>query len=351
LKAGFLSIVEISGTKETPWPTALQKNSRRTVRPDELRIEKPYLVRNIAMTRRAYQLETVDVKPFEGAGRLTPASLEEDSTTINNIRLWDPRPLLATYRQLQEIRLYYAFRNVDIDRYWIAHNETQVMLSPRELNVDLLPPNAQTWVNRHLKYTHGNGLVMSPINTKDQKGLPVLYIKNIPSQTVLGPTVTQPRIYFGREPDIYALVKARTPEFDYPRGNDNVFSFYKGSGGVPVGAFWRRLFFSFYYGDVNLLVTGSIASDTRIRLHRNIRGRIAAIAPFLIQDTDPYPVVYDGGLFWIAGCYTVSDHFPYSKKNADQINYVRNSVKAVINAYSGETDFYVSDFHDPVIRT
>ncbi len=321
------------------------------VKPDQLRVETPYLMRNIALTRRAYQLNTVDVKPFEGAGELTPASLTEDSTTIKNIRLWDPRPLLATYRQLQNIRLYYDFTSVDIDRYWWDSNENEVMLSARELNVSLLPPDAQTWINRHLKFTHGYGLVMSPVNAKDQHGLPVLYIKNLPPQSSINVKVSQPGIYFGQEPDVYALVKARTPEFDYPRGSDNVFGFYKGSGGIPVTGLWHRLLFSLYYRDVNLLVTRNIVAGTRIMLRRNINGRIAALAPYLHQDRKPYVVVHDGGLYWIIDCYTTSDHFPYSQRNPDHINYIRNSVKAVVNAYSGATEFYVADPEDPVIRT
>jgi len=324
---------------------------RLRVKPDELRVEQPYLARNIEMTRRAYRLDTVDVKPFEGVGELTPASLEQDSTTIKNIRLWDPRPLITTYRQLQEIRLYYDFRDVDIDRYWIDNSETQVMLSARELNIDLLAPNAQTWVNQHLKFTHGYGIVMSPVHTKNQEGLPILYIKNIPPQSDVGIIVTQPGIYFGEEPDVYAIVKALTPEFDYARGNDNVFDFYKGNGGVPVSGFWRRLLFSFYYHDINLLVTENIVPGSRILLRRNINQRLATLAPFLNQDRDPYMVVHDGGLYWIVDCYTVSDHYPYSQKNGDQINYIRNSVKAVVDAYTGETDFYVADPEDPVIRT
>jgi uncharacterized membrane protein (UPF0182 family) len=324
---------------------------RLRVKPDELRVEQPYLARNIEMTRRAYRLDTVDVKPFEGVGELTPASLEQDSTTIKNIRLWDPRPLIATYRQLQEIRLYYDFRDVDIDRYWIDNSETQVMLSARELNIDLLAPNAQTWVNQHLKFTHGYGIVMSSVHTKSQEGLPILYIKNIPPQSDVGINVTQPGIYFGEEPDVYAIVKALTTEFDYARGNDNVFDFYKGNGGVPVSGFWRRLLFSFYYHDTNLLVTENIVPGSRILLRRNIKQRLATVAPFLNQDRDPYMVAHDGGLYWIVDCYTVSDHYPYSHKNGDQINYIRNSVKVVIDAYTGETDFYIADPEDPVIRT
>ncbi len=324
---------------------------RLVVKPDELRVETPYLKRNIEMTRRAFQLDEVDVKPFAGLGKLTNASLTQDAATIRNIRLWDPRPLIATYRQLQEIRLYYDFRDVDIDRYHIDGNYTQVMMSAREMNVDLLPENAQTWINRHLKFTHGYGLVMSPVNTKDQEGLPVLYVKNIPPQSDAGIKIDQPGIYFGEEPDVYAIVKATTPEFDYPRGNDNVFDYYKGGGGVPISGLIRRILFSFFYRDINLLVTQTIGPSSRIMLRRNISQRVSYIAPFLNQDADPYMVVRNGRLYWIIDCYTVSDHYPYSQINSYGINYIRNSVKAVIDAYTGAVTFYVADGEDPIIRT
>lgn len=324
---------------------------RLRVKPDELRIEQPYLERNIAMTRRAFQLDSVDVRSFAGLGKITPASLDQDAATIKNIRLWDPRPLIATYQQLQNIRLYYDFKDVDIDRYQIDNNYTQVMLSARELNVDLLAENAQTWVNRHLKFTHGYGLVMSPVNIKDQEGLPILAIKNIPPQSDAGLKVTQPGIYYGEEPDVYSIVNALTPEFDYPRGNDNVSAFYKGDEGVQVSGFWRRLLFSFYYRDVNLLVTENIIPGSRILLRRNINDRIRYIAPFITQDRDPYIVLHDGQLNWIVDGYTFSDHYPYSQINGDGINYIRNSVKVVINAYTGRTTFYVAQTDDPLIRT
>jgi len=321
------------------------------VKPDELRVEKPYLERNIALTRMAYHLDSVDVRQFDGKGTLTRASLEQDAPTIDNIRLWDPRPLLATYRQLQEIRLYYDFLDVDIDRYWINGKYTEVMLSPRELNISLLPENAQTWVNRHLKFTHGSGLTMSPVNAKDSEGLPVFYIKNIPAESSVGFKIPQPAIYFGQEPDSYVIVKAATPEFDYPLGADNVYSYYKGTGGVPVSGLFRRLLFSYFYRDINLLVTQNILDGSRIMIRRNISDRVARLAPFLGQDRDPYVVMHDGRLVWIVDCYTTSDHFPYSQRNAEGINYIRNSVKVVVDAYNGTTDFYVADPTDPVIRT
>lgn len=324
---------------------------RLWVKPDELRVERPYLERNIAMTRHAYKLDTVDVKPFAGQGSLTPAALDQDSATVKNIRLWDPRPLIDTYRQLQEIRTYYDFRDVDIDRYWIEGKYTEVMLSPREMNLDQLPDTAQTWVNQHLKFTHGAGLAMSPVNKKDTEGLPVFYVKDIPAVSNVGLKIDQPAIYFGEARDNYAVVDSATQEFDYPKGADNVFSFYAGSGGVPVSGFWRRLLFSIYYRDINLLVTENIVANSKIMIRRNVAQRIAYIAPFLNLDRDPYAVIHNGRMVWILDCYTTSDHYPYSQRNADQINYIRNSVKVVIDSYTGDTDFYVADPDDPIIKT
>ena len=324
---------------------------RLWVKPDELRVERPYLERNIAATRHAYKIDSVDVKPFAGQGALTPAALEQDSATIRNIRLWDPRPLLDTYRQLQEIRTYYDFKDVDIDRYWIDGKYTEVMLSPRELNLDQLPETAQTWVNQHLKFTHGAGLAMSPVNKKDTEGLPVFFVKDIPPISNVGLKVDQPAIYFGEERDSYAVVNSATPEFDYPKGTDNVFSFYTGSGGVPVSGFWRRLLFSIYFSDVNLLVTENIVDKSKIMIRRNIAERVAYIAPFLKIDHDPYAVIHNGHMVWILDCYTISDHYPYSQRNADQLNYIRNSVKVVVDTYTGDTDFYIADPDDPIIKT
>ncbi|HYB90393.1 MAG TPA: UPF0182 family protein [Candidatus Binataceae bacterium] len=332
---------------------------RLWVKPDELHVERPYLERNIAMTRHAYQLDGVDVKPFAGRGTLTLAAMKEDSPTVDNIRLWDPRPLIATYRQLQEIRLYYDFRDVDIDRYLIGGKYTEVMLSAREMNVDALPENAQTWVNAHLKFTHGAGITMSPVNAKDAEGLPIFYIKDIPPQSDVGLKITQPAIYFGGERDNYCLVNSATPEFDYPRGAENAFSFYTGKGGVPIAGLWRRLLFSYYYKDINLLVTDNIVPKTRIMFRRNLSDRVSTLAPFLTLDHDPYPVIHDGRIIWIQDAYTASDHYPYSQRNSYQfssdtpsvINYMRNSVKVVIDAVDGTTDFFVADPDDPIIRT
>jgi len=321
------------------------------VKPDELRIERPYLINNIALTRRAYKLDGIDVVPFKTTGTLTAASLRKDSPTIKNIRLWDPRPLLATYRQLQEIRLYYDFRNVAVDRYWIQNKYSEVMLAARELSTALLPDNAQTWVNQHLKFTHGSGIVMSPVNAKDREGLPRFFVKNIPAVSDVGLAIKQPGIYFGQEPSNYVVVKANTPEFDYARGADNVYGYYSAEAGIKIDSLWRRLLFSYYYHDLNLLVTTTMTRQSAILIRRNVQDRLQQLAPFLIQDRDPYIVLHDGRLSWIIDCYTTSDHYPYSQRNADGINYIRNSVKAVIDAYTGQTTLYVADPQDPIIQT
>jgi uncharacterized membrane protein (UPF0182 family) len=323
---------------------------RLFVKPDELTIERQFLARNIELTRRAYKLDTIDVKPFKGSGLLTPASLTQDAPTIKNIRLWDPRPLLATYRQLQEIRLYYDFKDVEVDRYRIGGNYSEVMLSARELNPDLLPENARTWVNQHLKFTHGAGLAMSPVNAKDSEGLPIFYIKDIPPTSSVGLQITRPAIYYGEEPDNYVVVKAATPEFDYPKGTDNVFSFYQSDSGIHVSGLLHRALFGYFFRDFNLLVTDNIGPNSRILIRRNIKDRIQRLAPFLAQDRDPYIVLHNGMLSWIVDCYTTSDHYPYSQPNPDRINYIRNAVKVVVDAYTGETVFYIADPDDPIIK-
>jgi len=323
---------------------------RLWVTPDELRVERPYLERNIAMTRKAYKLDGVEVQPFAAGAGIVKASLKDDAPTIENIRLWDPRPLLATYRQLQEIRLYYDFTDIDIDRYRINGRYTQVMLSARELNTRKLPADAQTWVNRHLKFTHGSGVAMSPVNATNPDGLPVFYVKDIPPVSDVGIDLPRPGLYFGEQDEDYCIVNSATPEFDYPKKSDNVYGFYKGSGGTPVSGFWRRMIFGYFFGDVNLLVTENVKAGSRIMIRRNITDRIAAVAPFLTLDRDPYAVIHDGHVVWIVDAYTASDRFPYSQRSSD-INYIRNSVKVVVDAYTGEIDFYIADASDPIIRT
>jgi uncharacterized protein len=322
------------------------------VKPSELRLEAPYIARNIALTREAYDLDAVTVKPFPVEQGLSFAALEADRATVDNIRLWDWRPLMDTYAQLQEIRTYYKFLDMDIDRYRLNGTYQQVMLSARELEPSLLPANAQTWVNRHLIFTHGNGVVMSPVTEKTTEGLPIFYLQDIPPVASGGPAIRQPQIYFGQAGADYVIVKSSTPEFEYPKGADNVYATYDGGAGIPIGSPVRRSLFAWYFGDPNILLTGYISAQSRIVIRRNIRDRVRRIAPFLRLDSDPYIVVSDGRLFWIQDAYTTSTWFPYAPPYvAGGANYIRNPVKVVIDAYNGTVDFYVSDPRDPILRT
>src|SRR5216117_3899744 len=266
------------------------------VKPSELELEKPYIERNIALTRQAYNLDEIAAKPFAAEQKLTLEAIEANKATIENIRLWDWLPLIDTYAQLQEIRTYYKFHDVDVDRYWLDGAYQSVMLSARELRSSLLPPNAQTWVNRHILFTHGNGVVISPVTRKSTEGLPLFYLRDIPPIATGGPEIREPRIYYGEETDSYVIVKGSMPEFDYPKGKDNVYAAYDGTGGVPVGGIARRIHFAWYFNDVNLLLSSYITGDSRIMFRRDIRERVRTIAPFLRLDHDPYLVISDGRL-------------------------------------------------------
>jgi uncharacterized membrane protein (UPF0182 family) len=322
------------------------------VRPSELELEKPYIERNIALTRQAYNLHQIVAKPFAAAQDLTFKALESDKATIGNIRLWDWRPLMDSYVQLQEIRTYYKFHDVDVDRYWLGGTYQSVMLSARELQSSLLPPNARTWVNSHVLFTHGNGVVMSPVTRKTADGLPLFYLRDIPPVSAGGPEISEPRIYYGEETNNYVIVKGSTPEFDYPKGKDNIYATYNGSGGVPVGSFLRRNLFAWHFGDINLLLSSYITGASRIMIRRNIRERVRAIAPFLRLDHDPYMVISGGKLYWIQDAYTTSNYFPYAQPvRRFDLNYIRNSVKIVIDAFNGTVDFYLLDATDPIVKT
>jgi uncharacterized membrane protein (UPF0182 family) len=322
------------------------------VKPSELQLEKPYIERNIALTRQAYNLHQVTAKPFAAEQNLTLKTLEANKATIENIRLWDWTPLSDTYAQLQEIRTYYKFHDLDVDRYWLDGSYQSVMLSARELRPSLLAPNAQTWVNRHVLFTHGNGAVMSPVTRKSVEGLPVLYLRDIPPVADGGPQIREPRIYYGEERDSYVIVKGSTPEFDYPKGKDNAYAAYDGTGGIAIGAtVWRGLF-AYYFNDPNLILSSYITADSRVMIRRNIRERIRTIAPFLRLDHDPYLVISDGRMFWMQDAYTTSSYFPSAQPAQDlDLNYIRNSVKIVVDAYHGTVDFYLIDASDPVALT
>jgi uncharacterized protein len=326
------------------------------VKPSELALERPYIQRNIALTRQAYDLDRIVAKPFAAEQTLTFETLEANKATIDNIRLWDWRPLSDTYAQLQEIRTYYRFHDLDVDRYWLDGSYQSVMLSARELRPSLLPPNAQTWVNRHVLFTHGNGAVMSPVTRKTTEGLPYFYLRDIPPVADGGPEIHEPRIYYGEESDGYVIVKSSVPEFDYPKGADNAYAAYDGSGGVPLGSLPRRMLFAQYFNDVNLLLTNYITGDSRIMIRRNILERVRTIAPFLKLDHDPYLVISEGRMFWMQDAYTTSSYFPSSPPAQDlaqdlDLNYIRNSVKVVIDAYNGTITFYLMDPTDPVAAT
>jgi len=322
------------------------------VRPSELQLEKPYIERNIALTRQAYDLDRIVAKPFAAEQTLTYQTLEANKATIDNIRLWDWKPLYDTYAQLQEIRTYYRFHDLDVDRYWLDGSYQSVMLSARELQPSLLPPNAQTWVNRHVLFTHGNGTVMSPVTRKTDEGLPYFYLRDIPPVADGGPEIREPRIYYGEESNEYVIVKSSVAEFDYPKGQDNVYAAYDGTGGVPVGGLLRRILFAEYFNDVNLLLTDYITANSRIMIRRNIHERLRAIAPFLTLDHDPYLVISDGRMFWMQDAYTTSSYFPSAQPAQDfDINYIRNSVKVVIDAYNGTINFYLVDASDPIAAT
>jgi len=322
------------------------------VKPTELELERPYIERNIALTRQAYNLDRIAAKPFAAEQKLTFKTLEANKATIDNIRLWDWLPLSDTYAQLQEIRTYYKFHDLDVDRYWLDGSYQSVMLSARELRSSLLPPNAQTWVNRHVLFTHGNGAVMSPVTRKSTEGLPFFYLRDIPPVADGGPKINEPRIYFGEESDDYVIVKASIPEFDYPKGKDNVYAAYDGTGGVSIGALGWRTLFAYYFNDSNLVLSSYITADSRIMIRRNIRERVRTIAPFLTLDHDPYLVISNGRMFWIQDAYTTSSYFPSAQPVPElDLNYIRNSVKIVVDAYNGTVDFYLIDPRDPIAAT
>jgi uncharacterized membrane protein (UPF0182 family) len=328
---------------------------KTVVKPNELAKESPYIGYNIRYTREAYNLNMIKEVSFPAGEKLTAQNIQSNQATINNIRIWDERPLLQTYNQLQSIRLYYEFNDVDVDRYQINGSYRQVMLSARELDVNALPPQANTWVNRHLIYTHGYGLTMNPVNNVTSEGLPDLLIKDLPPVIDFAMKIEHPEIYYGEKTDGYVLVKTKTKEFDYPKGGENVYTHYEGTGGVPINSFIRRILFSLEFLDPQILFTTSLGPESRIMYNRRIDRRVRAIAPFLDYDGDPYPVVSGGRLKWIQDAYTSSNMYPYSTRSYDYfnkgLNYIRNSVKVVIDAYTGDVSFYVIDQNDPIVRT
>lgn len=374
------------------------------VKPNELAQEKRYIKNSIAFTQQGFDFKKIEIKTFDPEGKLTYSDLEKNQLTISNIRLWDKRPLLQTNRQLQQIRPYYKFLDADIDRYTVK-NETakiaesqsqQVILAARELDYTAVSPEAQTWVNEHLVYTHGYGFTLSPVNTVGVGGLPDYFVKDIGVNAGSGETalditsdrirvsipIGHPRIYYGEVTDTDVMTPTKVKEFDYPSGEDNVYNTYSGRGGIAIGSKWRRWLFANYLKNWQMALTRNFTPETKLLYRRNINKRVRAIAPFLRYDSDPYLVVANAHLgtsdlteketikttkniqslpsvsknspnylYWIFDAYTTSDRYPYSDPGKNEFNYIRNSVKVVIDAYNGSVNFYVVNPSDPIIKS
>ena len=342
VSSGYLLIYFLSVTVV---PAAVQSY---IVEPNELELETPYLTHNIAFTRNAYQLDRVEERSYRATNEITPAALARNKATIDNIRLWDWRPLSETFRQIQQLRAYYEFSDVDVDRYRFGDATRQVMLAPRELS-DRLPGKVDRWVNRRLQFTHGYGLVMSLTAKKDTEGGPVLVVKDIPPKSEAGLRVSNPAIYYGETMSGYQIVSTSIPEFDYPQGDKNIYARYSGIGGILLDSYWKRLLFAWHQFDINILISSYIRPESRVQFWRPIKQRVQRVAPFLRLDQDPYLVLSEGRLFWIQDAYTVSSIFPYSEPSEAGFNYIRNSVKVVVDAYDGDLIFYVIDQEDPVL--
>lgn len=326
------------------------------VEPNELDMERVYIENNINFTRIAYDIERVNEKNFANDASLTYKDLIKNKNTINNIRLWDWRPLKQTYKQLQELKPYYQFHDVDVDRYMIDGNKVAVNLSARELAIENLGSSSQTWINKHLIYTHGYGLVLSRVDEITPEGLPEMLVYDIPPKSKTGIEIDKPQIYYGEHKNPYVITNTNvTPgEFDYPFGDKNRYTRYSGTGGEKLDSLFKRIFYAIAFNDINILISGNITDDSRILFRRNIYEMVKTLTPFLETDYDPYLVLADGRLFWIIDAYTTSDKFPYSTpiNTADgKINYIRNSVKIIIDAYDGSMQYYIADENDPIIRT
>jgi len=346
---GLAVLIGVSILMGGIYPEIIQ---RAVVLPNEGTKERPFILNNIEATRVAYGLDKIKEEEFPVKEEISFEDIEKNDDTIRNIRLWDWRPIKQTLKQIQAIRLYYDFNSVDVDRYHFNGNYQQVMVSPRELDKDKIPEQARTWVNEVLTYTHGYGVVVNPVNKISGEGLPELLIKDIPPVSSVNLTITRPEIYYGEITKGYVIVKTKAKEFDYPKGDENVYSTYAGNGGMPVSSLWRRILFSIKYSNMQILLTTNLTPDSRIMINRNIQERVNKVAPFLGYDKDPYIVISkEGKLFWMQDAYTISSNYPYSTPvKGGYFNYIRNSVKVVIDAYNGTMDFYIIDQKDPVVN-
>lgn len=357
--AGLALLVAASLVLGSAWPLMTQSLN---VKPNELEKETPYISRAIQATRVAYGLDKIDSPKFAAEDTLTPEQVQANSATIENIRLWDKGHLLQVYGQIQTIQQFYEFYDVDVDRYWLTEagqtekRYRQVWLSARELNQQALPAESQTWVNKHLQYTHGYGVVMSPVNRVNAKGLPEFFIKDIPPVKSVDLALDRMQIYFGELTDEYVYVKTHAGEFDYPNRPKRPKYGYEGSGGIGAGGLFRRLLFSLRFGDVNIMLNNDITSNSRLLFRREIRERTETLMPFLQFDGDPYLVTVEGKLYWMRDGYTTTDTYPYSRHFGDMPgspNYLRNSVKVVVDAYTGAVRAYLVEkpLRDPIIET
>ena len=346
LLIGLGSLAGLHAIGMYAYPSFLQQFH---VVPNEFVAETPYIERNIRSTRHAYGLDRVEAQEFPVNEVLTAEDLQKNEATVKNIRLWNYMPLLSTYAQLQQIRTYYEFVDVDNDRYKIDGNYRQVMLSARELSHEQLP--SRIWINEHLVYTHGYGVVYSPVNQISKEGLPEFFVKDIPPVSHGFHKVTRPEIYFGELANDYVFVKTLAQELDYPAGDQNIYTTYDGEGGVPLRSFWRKLLYSARFATLRISLSNDITPESRILYYRKIQDRVRKLASFIEFDEDPYLVVTpEGRLFWIVDGYTSSDRYPYSEPTEGIGNYIRNSVKTVVDAYNGTVDFYIADADDPVVK-
>jgi uncharacterized membrane protein (UPF0182 family) len=356
--AGLVLVIATSVLIGSIYPAMVQSFS---VKPNELEKQKPYIRRSIIATQEAYGLNTVAARRFDAQPLLTAEQISSNSATIENIRLWDQLHLQQAYNQIQTIQQYYHFADIDVDRYWLTDPSSgerhyrQVWLSARELDTSRLPVGSQTWINKHLQYTHGYGFAMSPVNEVNREGLPKFFVKDIPPVASVDIPIKQMGIYFGELTQDYVFVKTSAPEFDYPTGEKQKQTEYKGDTGIKVGGLFHKLLLSFRFSDINILLNENIKPDSKLLFRRNIDERLNTLFNFLQFDGDPYLVTVDGNLYWMRDAYTTTDAYPYSRITQPwdrKVNYIRNSVKVVVNAYNGKVDAYVIEqpLSDPLIR-
>jgi uncharacterized membrane protein (UPF0182 family) len=348
------------------WPWWVQRFS---VEPQELPRERPFIEKNIASTREAFGIGEIEERSFPAASSLTPNDVQENEALLQNVRLWDPLILQKAIAQLQQIRTYYEFQDVDVDRYEVDGEMRQVLVTARELSLAELPANSQRWPNVHLQFTHGNGIVASLANESTAVGQPEFLVQDVPGTVDAGAEsleADQARLYYGEvfRPDEYSIVNTEQPELDFESDEGVETHNYGGKGGVPVGGFFRKLAFAIREFDRNLILSGQVTDDSRIILYKNLRDRVHRAAPFLSLDNDPYPAVVEGRVVWIVDAYTTTTWYPYSERVdldtvvaqgsegalAGDINYIRNSVKVVVDAYDGTMQFYIVDPEDPLIQ-